>query len=207
MSSNARPQAAKIILLCTLATIGYGVVHDQITAHVCVEYFTIAHPPIFRTTSPAILGLCWGIAASIGPGIVAGVFLALVSQSAGLPPAPIRPLLRTICVLLAVMAISAFLAGIVGYELSRRSIIALPASLSELVPVSQHDRFMAVWFAHAASYLVGFAGSILVILRLWLRRAKPRVLALAPRTKGGIVRALILAAITAIVLWLRFGGQ
>ncbi len=207
MSSIARPQVAKIILLCTLATVAYGVVHDQVTAHVCVEYFTKAHPPLFHTTSPALLGLCWGIAASIGPGIIVGALLALVSQSAGLPPTPIQPLLKTVCVLLTLMAISATLAGIAGYELSRRSIITLPLSLKDSVPESQHDRFMAVWFAHAASYLVGLAGSSLVILRLWLRRGKPRVLPLAPRTKGGIVRALILAAITATVLWLRFGGQ
>ena len=207
MSSIYRPHVLKIVLLCTLATIAYGVVHDQITAHLCVEYFTIAHPPLFHTTSPALLGLCWGIAATIGPGIIVGVLLGLVSQSPGLPPTPIRQLLKTICVLLTLMAISATLAGIIGYELSRRSVIALPASFRELVPVSQHDRFMAVWFAHATSYLVGLAGSLLVLLRIWLRRGKPRVLAAVPRTKGGIIRALILAAIAAAVVWLRFGGQ
>ncbi len=207
MSSIVRPQIAKIVLLCTLATIAYGVVHDQVTAHLCVEYFTIAHPPLFHTNSPALLGLCWGITATIGQGIIVGILLALVSQSAGLPPTPIRPLLITVCVLLAVMAISATLAGVVGYELSRRSIIALPASFRELVPVSQRDRFMAVWFAHAASYLVGLAGSSLVIFRIWLRRGKPRVLSAVPRTRGEIIRALILAAIAATVVWLRFGGQ
>jgi hypothetical protein len=207
MSLIARTQVVKIVLLCTLATIAFGVVHDQITAHLCVEYFTIAHPPIFHVTSPALLGLCWGIAASIGPGIIVGVLLALVSQSAGLPPTPVRTLLGTICVLLAIMALSATLAGIIGYELSRRSVIALPASFKELVPVGQHDRFMAVWFAHAASYLVGLGGSSFVIFRIWLRRGRPHVLTAIPRTKGGILRTLILAAIVVAVVWLRLSGQ
>ena len=31
----------KTILLCTTAAAVYGVVHDQITARLCIEYFTI----------------------------------------------------------------------------------------------------------------------------------------------------------------------
>ena len=50
-------QAIRIILLATLAAIAYGVVHDQVTARICVEYFTIGHPPVFRTTSPTLLAL------------------------------------------------------------------------------------------------------------------------------------------------------
>ena len=37
----------KIAGLCILSAIFYGVLHDQVTARVCVEYFTIGHPPIF----------------------------------------------------------------------------------------------------------------------------------------------------------------
>jgi hypothetical protein len=29
----------------------YGIVHDQVTARVCVEYFTVGHPPVFQTNS------------------------------------------------------------------------------------------------------------------------------------------------------------
>jgi hypothetical protein len=207
MTSEARPQVAKVVLLCTLATIIYGVVHDQITARLCVEYFSIAHPDLFHTTSPALLGLCWGIAASVGPGLIVGVLLGLVSQSAGLPPTPIRQLFSIVCILLAIMAISAMLAGFVGYELSRRSLISLPASLSEAIPAAQHDRFMAVWFAHAASYLVGLGGSSLVIFRIWQKRGKPHVLTVLPRTKGEFIRVVILAAIVTAVVWMRFGGE
>ncbi|MFI5379272.1 MAG: hypothetical protein ACHRHE_08245 [Tepidisphaerales bacterium] len=37
------------ILLCILAAVCYGIVHDQVTARICVEYFTIGHPPVFLT--------------------------------------------------------------------------------------------------------------------------------------------------------------
>jgi len=197
----------QIVLLCTAAAIAYGVVHDQVTAHLCVEYFTVAHPPLFHTTSPALLGLCWGIAAPLGLGLLVGVLLAVVSQSEGVPPAPMRQLLRSVCGVLAIMAVSATLAGLIGFELSRRSIITIPAALSNLIPQSRHDRFMAVWFVHAASYFTGLFGSTWVLLRLWQARGRPRVLATVPRTMGGILRVLSLAAIATFVVWWRFFMQ
>jgi hypothetical protein len=40
-------QLCAIVLLCVLAAVVYGVLHDQVTARICVEYFTIGHLPIF----------------------------------------------------------------------------------------------------------------------------------------------------------------
>jgi hypothetical protein len=89
-------QMAKIVALGIAAAVVYGIGHDQISAHVCVEYFIIAHPRLFGTTSSAVLGICWGIAASVGIGAILGMLLAVVSQSADAPPVPIRHLLRSI---------------------------------------------------------------------------------------------------------------
>lgn len=197
-------RTAKIILLSTLAAMVYGVVHDQVTARLCVEYFTIGHPPLFHTTSPTLLGICWGIAATVGIGALLGVVLALVSQSDSLPPVPIRRVFESILGLLVVMAIFASLAGVVGFELSRRSIICLPAAFADLVQPSQHNRFMAVWFIHGASYLVGLAGASFIIVRIWWARGRPRVISVLPHTAGGVIRAVILAAIAALVVWFRF---
>ena len=47
----------KITLLSIVAAVAYGIVHDQITARLCVEYFTVAHPPLIHTSSPTVLGL------------------------------------------------------------------------------------------------------------------------------------------------------
>ncbi len=54
----------KIIILCLGAAVGYGIAHDQVTARVCVEYFTVGHPPVFQTDSPMLLGLGWGVLAT-----------------------------------------------------------------------------------------------------------------------------------------------
>jgi hypothetical protein len=54
-------QSLAIVGLCGLSAVTYGIVHDQITARVCVEYFTIGHPPVFDTNSPTLLGLGWAL--------------------------------------------------------------------------------------------------------------------------------------------------
>ena len=38
-----------IVLLCVASAAVYGIVHDQVTARICVEYFTIGHAPVFDT--------------------------------------------------------------------------------------------------------------------------------------------------------------
>jgi len=201
------PSAAKktrIILFTILAAISYGVLHDQITAHLCVEYFTVAHPHLFHTRSPTILAFCWGVLATVGIGAVLGVVLAEVSQSDGLPAFPILRLYGWILILLGAMALMASLAGALGFELSRHSLIALPAAFTDLISPSRRDRFMAVWFAHCASYFTGLTGGTFLILRIWNQRGRPRVLTLIPRTKLEIIRALILAALVVLVVYLRF---
>jgi hypothetical protein len=47
-------QSVKIILTCVVAAIFYGIVHDRVTAHICVEYFSVFHPSIFPTHSPTL---------------------------------------------------------------------------------------------------------------------------------------------------------
>lgn len=63
-----RVQSLLIVLLCIGSAIGYGIAHDQITARVCVEYFTIGHPRVFDTESPTLLALGWGVIARGGSG-------------------------------------------------------------------------------------------------------------------------------------------
>ncbi|MGB7665981.1 MAG: hypothetical protein WBL66_01850, partial [Candidatus Acidiferrales bacterium] len=50
-------ESLKIIALAVAAAIAYGIVHDQVTIRVCPEYFTVAHPHIFRTGSLTLIAL------------------------------------------------------------------------------------------------------------------------------------------------------
>jgi hypothetical protein len=198
---------AKIILLCVAAAITYGVSHDQVTARLCIEYFTVAHPPLFSATSPTMVGLCWGVAATFGIGTALGVLLALAADVGNQPPLPASQLLRPVAKLLAAMAISALIAGVCGYFLAERGTISIPADFADAIPREHHHRFMAVWFAHGASYLAGLGGGGFLVFNIWRARGRPAVISLFPRSPGGAIRAVVIVIVAAVVLWLRFGTR
>jgi hypothetical protein len=164
--------AARIIGLCILAAVGYGIVHDQVTARVCVEYFTIGHPPVFHTESPTLLGLGWGIIATWWVGLMLGIPLALAAQMGTRPRRDARSLVRPIGWLLAVMAVSATIAGLVGYSLALSGKIWLTEPLATRIPVERHARFLADLWTHLASYGVGFFGGLVVIALVWRSRGR-----------------------------------
>jgi hypothetical protein len=105
-------QPVLIVLLCVAAAVTYGIVHDQITARVCVEYFTIGHPPMIGTEDPTLLGLGWGIIATWWVGALLGVPLAIVARAGSRPKRSAASLVRPLLWLMAVAAATALLAGI-----------------------------------------------------------------------------------------------
>ena len=163
-------KAIAIVALCVASAVVYGVVHDQVTARVCVEYFTIGHPPIFSTDSPTLLGLGWGIIATWWVGLFLGVPLAVAARAGTRPRRDVRSLVRPIWTLLIVMGVCALVAGIVGYALGRAGVVFLLEPLATLVHRDRHARFLADLWAHSASYFVGFVGGIVVIVRVWRSR-------------------------------------
>lgn len=196
-----------IVLLSVLAACSYGVLHDEITARVCLEYFTIAHPHLFPTSSPTLLALCWGIAATAGIGLALGAVLAVVAQAGETPPWPLSSVARSILLLLAVMGTIAASAGAIGYGLAARGFISLPASIAASLPATIHDRFMGVWWAHCASYLVGLVGAGVLCYHIWRARGRPPVISVFPRTRGACLRAAVLAAAVGCILWFRLTAR
>ena len=194
---------ARIVSLCLAAAVIYGVVHDQITARLCIEYFTVAHPPLFSATSATVVALCWGVAATAGIGAVFGVVLALVCQAGDAPPLAASLLVGRIARLVAGMAVSAIVAGVSGYVLALHGVVSMPSSFSELIPAVRHNRFIAVWFAHAGSYIAGLYGGSTLVFGIWRERGKPAVLALFPRTPAAAFRSGILVLIAAYIAWRR----
>lgn len=49
-------EALRIVALSVLAAVTYGVLHDQVTARMCLEYFTVAHPDVVGH-EPTIIAL------------------------------------------------------------------------------------------------------------------------------------------------------
>ena len=110
--------ALRIIGLCILAAVLYGVAHDQVTARVCVEYFTIGHPKILATESPTMLGLAWGIIATWWVGLLLGIPLAFVSTRGPRPRRTVSSLCRPIIILLTCMAGASLVSGFLGHVLA-----------------------------------------------------------------------------------------
>lgn len=161
------------------AAVAYGIVHDQITARVCIEYFTVFHPPISwlsrRTTSPTLIGVYWGIVATWWVGAILGVLLALTSRLGSRPKLRLIDLYKPIAVLLIAMAICALFAGVVGYSLARfANLAALEAHMISL-PDERKPRFFADRFAHNASYAAGGLGGLAVCAWAWRLRGRRRL--------------------------------
>lgn len=153
-----------IVLLCVVAAVSYGVVHDQITARVCVDYFTIGHPPVFATTDPTLLGIGWGIIATWWVGFLIGVPLAAAARIGIEPKRAARTFIPPLLRLQMVAAFVAVLAGVCGWGLAHAEIIVLKGSLADRFPVEHHVAFLAAAWAHSASYLVGFVGGMHLIV-------------------------------------------
>ena len=162
--------ALKIIGLCVAAAAGYGIVHDQVTARVCGEYFTIGHPRLFATESPALLGLGWGIIATWWMGLLLGAPLALAATRGPRPRRPAGTLVRPIAVLLASMGATALVAGVIGFAAASAGWVVMLDPLASRVPSERHTAFIADLWAHSASYLAGVVGGIILINRVWRSR-------------------------------------
>jgi len=162
----------KIVLMSVAAAVFHGVAHDQITARVCVEYFTLGHAPIFETQDPTLLGFGWGVIATWWVGLLLGVPLAVAARAGRRPKRSAKSLARPTACLLAVMAVSALLAGVTGWLLARSGTVFLVGPITRKLPSDRHVPFLADLWAHSASYLVGLIGGIVVLIRVFRSRGR-----------------------------------
>lgn len=153
----------QIICLCVMAAISYGIVHDQITARLCLEYFTLTRPPLISTHDPAAVGLFWGIFSTWWVGIPFGGGLAAACCLRPLPTRPdaiVLPLAR----LLAMVALCAILGGLAGYIGCRTGWLHVSEEFVDCVPLKDHALFLADALADLAGAIAAFLGGIILIL-------------------------------------------
>jgi hypothetical protein len=165
-------ESLKIVLTCVFAAVLYGIVHDQITARICIEYFTVFHPPVFVTNSPTLLAFGWGVIATWWMGAFLGVLLAIAARTGSRPKLPAVNVLKPVMKLLGWMAGSAVFAGLLGFVLTRQGLVSPPPWISSSLPRGADARFMADWWAHNASYAVAFLGGIGLCALQYRRRLK-----------------------------------
>jgi len=146
-------QFLAIIALCVAAAIIYGILHDQVTARICVEYFTIGHVPIFGTDDPTLLGIGWGVLATWWVGVVLGVPLAAAARLGKRPKRFASSLIRPLLGLMVVSAICALIAGTLGAILARNGVVWLVEPMASAVPREKHVSFLAdLWATTPATF-------------------------------------------------------
>ena len=168
-------ESLKIVLLSIAAAIAYGILHDQVTARICVEYFTIGHAPIFGTEDPTLLGIGWGILATWWVGLFLGAPMAIVARAGKRPKRDAASLVRPIAILMAVSACGAVVAGLLGWMLASRDVVRLVGPMAEAVPADRHVAFLIDGFAHTASYGFGFVGGLILMALVWRSRLAARL--------------------------------
>lgn len=162
----------QIILLSVAAAIVYGICMDNVTARICVEYFSIAHPHVIESRPPTDLAFVWGVLATWWAGLAIGVPLAIVARAGKRPKLSVGQLIRPILILLAGMGVTTILAGIVGYVLAANGVIELDPGMAYWILPNRRVRFLAVASAHLAAYASGFVGGIVLWFTTYRRRGR-----------------------------------
>lgn len=165
-------EAFKIVLFSVAAAIIYGVLHDQVTAHLCLEYFTIAHPPVFATDSPILLGLGWGIIATWWVGLPLGLGLLSAARLGRSPRLGLAQLRTPIIKLMLFCASAALISGGVGALLVAQGILDVPGGWGDVIAPDKHVAFSAAAWAHLASYGFGIVGGVVLIGHTAWRRLR-----------------------------------
>lgn len=159
-------ESIKIIAMCVVAGALYGILHDQVTARVCLEYFTVFHPDVFHTESPTLLAFGWGVLATWWASLFVGTALAVSARAGSRPQVTAYDLLPKMIELLAIMGFCAFVAGVSGYFLQG---LGMEYYATE-IPKQMRHRFYADLWAHNMSYLSGFVGGLFLCVMVWRGR-------------------------------------
>jgi len=170
MATSGRLQPVRIVFFAMFAAIVYGVLHDMVTAHLCVEYFTIAHPPIYLSDSPIVMALAWGVIATWWVGAALGVALAIAARVGSAPKIDLAELKWPVVKVMLISGAAAVLALLVGAGLYAIEAVHISQFWESRISPAKHHAFIAVAWAHTASYIVGALAGLTLVIRTGLDR-------------------------------------
>jgi hypothetical protein len=162
-----------IVLLCIGAACVYGVLHDQVTARICLEYFTVAHPPLIDSRSPTLLALAWGIVGTWWVGLILGLLIAASARLGGRPKLEARDLLAPVAAVMAGSALGATLAGLAALLGLSLGWIATPEAWRNTLAPEIHRRFLVTAWIHLASYVGG--ATLALLAAAWVYRSRGKI--------------------------------
>lgn len=155
-------QSLKILALTTFTAVTYGILHDQVTARLCIEYFTIFHRRAFAGDSPTLHALYWGVVATWWMGLGLGIPICLFARYGRRPKLTARDLVRPLVWLMVASGLLSSIFGTVGYFYAQAGDSPLSEPWFSLVPRARHAFFLADLWAHRAAYATGLVGSVFI---------------------------------------------
>lgn len=166
-------ESVKIFLFVVLAVVGYAVVHDQLTARICLEYFTIAHEPtIVKSDSPTVVGLAWGIYSTWWVGVVFGVASATLAQIRFWPRVAFRELVGPVVYMVLTIAIASLVVGAVAYLLAEHGDLEIGSLMASVIEPEKHSGFVSNRWSHRAAHAVGLFGGSAICAGIWVVRKR-----------------------------------
>jgi hypothetical protein len=158
-----------ILNIALVAAILYGVLHDNVTARLCVEYFTVGHPRVIASESPTALALVWGVLATWWFGAFLGLFLAIAARAGRRAKWGPREVVKPIGLVLVAVGVASFVGGCIGY----RHALAhdYPDGLGRLMLSPKTELWFVVdLWAHRAAYLAGLVFTVALCAFVAVRR-------------------------------------
>jgi len=172
-------ERVKLVGFSMFAAIAYGIAHDMVTAHVCVEYFTIGHSNLLdedpHGASPVLQALLWGVLATWWVGAAAGVLISIVARAGPAPRLGVRDVVRPVLYVYCATALAALMGGLLGASLAAGGAVAVGSRLARELPAETHVRFLADGWAHGAAYLMAVVAVLVLagnLLGTRIRRVK-----------------------------------
>ena len=142
----------------------YGIAHDFVTVNVALDYFTVHHPHLIDSDSPAALALAWGIFATWWVGLIAGTILSAVNAMGKRPPLHWKILRRRLTISLGLLWVTAM--AVLG------TVYVLAGLVGKRTPTFEHDRrLIAVAMTHGYSYLGATVAAIGIAVWIAFDRA------------------------------------
>ncbi len=163
----------KIVALSLVAAVCYGILQDQVTVRICVEYFTIGHPPVFATDSPTLLAFGWGVIATWWCGLLLGIPLAISARLGSRPKTRAVTLRRPMAFLLIRIACYTVIGGIAGYVAAKQGWFRLIGPIAHRILPDREAAFIAVMWAHWTTYGSAAVEGIVFCIRTWRGRGAP----------------------------------
>jgi len=160
------------VSVATLASVIYGLVHDQITIRICPEYFTIWHPHVVDTNDLTVLALVWGFIATWWMGAILGTVIGASAILGRRPLPPFRCIVRWIVAILAGSAACATVTGLVFWILRINIPYAVFDSRMSATSLEVQRRFTIDLAIHNASYNASAIGAIVAGLFILRYRSK-----------------------------------